>query len=361
VEAGNTPALESDLARYRDYYGLPACTTSNGCLRIVNQNGTTSLPSTEFDWSDTETPLDADMVSAMCPRCGILVVEANSESFADIETAENTAANMHPFAISNSFSATELQGANAAAFNHPGVAIFASAGDGGYATGPKTPAAFSTVIAVGGTTLLRDSSGVRGWSETAWSGSEGACSLYVAKPSWQTDTGCAMRTSADIAFSADPTARVVTYDRGGWDGLSGTSVGAPAIAALYALAGCAQSTGSFLYTYASHLFDVSSGSTDSCLSGWEEYCYNQSGNYAWNGHGGGGNNGASGSCTPSYACNAGVGYDAPTGNGTPNGLSAFQAPCATPAITPPPACTAASSSTPNPHPTQSSVVNPCTS
>jgi subtilase family serine protease len=152
------------------------------------------------------------------------------------------------------------------------------------------------VTAVGGTRLVEDGS-ARGWGETAWSGAGSGCSAFITeKPSWQTDSGCARRTVADVSAVADPSTGVAVYDTyrsGGWLVFGGTSVAAPIIAGVYALAGNAGSTvaGSYPYTHTSGLFDIASGSN--------------------------------GSCGGSYLCTARAGFDGPTGLGTPNGVGAF--------------------------------------
>jgi hypothetical protein len=295
VDAYNAATLASDLAVYRSTYGLPACTKATGCLRIVNQSGGTTLPKNNASWGQ-ETSLDVDMVSANCPNCKILVVEANSASFADLSTGVNTAALLGAVAISNSYGGAESSTETniAPAYNHPGIAITASSGDAGY--GAQSPAAFNTLTAVGGTNLQR-ASNTRGWAETVWSGTGSGCSAYITKPTWQTDTGCAKRTIGDVAYIGDPNTGVAVYDstayRGssGWLVFGGTSVGAPSIAAIYGLSGSTVSNASSLYASVSALFDVTSGSN--------------------------------GTCSSAYLCNGEVGYDGPTGNGAPNSTTAF--------------------------------------
>jgi subtilase family serine protease len=182
-------------------------------------------------------------------------------------------------------------------FNHPGVAITVSSGDNGY--GVEFPAASQYVTAVGGTTLRVDALSARGYSETVWSGAGSGCSAYISKPSWQTDTDCARRTVADVSAVADPNTGVAVYDTfrlqrgGGWLVFGGTSVSAPIIGGVYALAGNASAItyGSFPYSNTSSLFDITSGSN--------------------------------GSCGGSYLCTGTGGFDGPTGNGTPNGTGAF--------------------------------------
>jgi subtilase family serine protease len=296
VDAYDDGNAESDLAVYRKQFGLSACTTANGCFRKVNQSGGTSYPRGDAGWAE-EISLDLDMASAICPNCKILLVEASSNSFANLAAAEDEAAKLGANVISNSYGGGEYSGevSDQSHFNHPGVAITVSSGDGGY--GVEFPAASQYVTAVGGTTLKRDAS-ARGFSETVWSGAGSGCSAYIAKPSWQADTGCSRRTVADVSAVADPNTGVAVYDTyrlhpGGWLVFGGTSVSAPIIGGVYALAGNAGSTtyGSFSYSHLSSLFDIISGSN--------------------------------GACGGSYLCTAGSGFDGPTGNGTPNGTGGF--------------------------------------
>jgi subtilase family serine protease len=295
VDAYNDPNAESDLAVYRAKFGLSACTTANGCFKKVNQSGGTSYPSSDTGWSE-EISLDLDMVSAICPNCHILLVEASSASFANLGKAVNEAVSLGANTISNSYGGSESssESSYASYYNHSGVVITASSGDGGY--GVEVPAAYNTVVAVGGTSLSKSSS-TRGWTETAWSGAGSGCSAYISKPSWQTDSGCTRRTVADVSAVADPNTGVSVYDTygnvGGWLVFGGTSVSSPIIASVYALAGNASSVNaaSTLYSHTSNLYDVTSGSN--------------------------------GSCGGSYLCTAKAGYDGPTGLGTPNGTAAF--------------------------------------
>ena len=87
VDAFNDPSAEADLGVYRKQFGLPVCTTANGCFKKINQNGAASpLPPTDNGWSE-EISLDLDMVSAVCPHCKIILVEATSNSFANLGAA----------------------------------------------------------------------------------------------------------------------------------------------------------------------------------------------------------------------------------------------------------------------------------
>jgi subtilase family serine protease len=324
VDAFNDPNAAADLATYRSAYGLPACTAASGCFKQESQTGSTSsLPSTDYGWSEEES-LDLDMVSAICPGCHILLVEASSATEADLDTAENTAAaTSGVVSISNSWGGTEssTETTDDSAFNHPGIAITASSGDSGY--GVIWPAASPYVTAVGGTSLSK-ASNARGWTESVWStssteGTGSGCSAYEAQPSWQTSlklpAGCGKRIVADVSAVADPATGVAVYDTAnscgtsswcdllislglvtgadGWVQVGGTSASSPIIASVYALAdNTSQVTyGSYPYSHTTGLNDVTTGSTSTC--------------------------------TPAYLCTAETGYDGPTGLGTPNGTSAF--------------------------------------
>ncbi|MDP9111964.1 MAG: hypothetical protein M3M96_10065, partial [Candidatus Eremiobacteraeota bacterium] len=252
VDAYNDPTAEADLGVYRSQYGLPACTTANGCFKKVNQNGGTSYPATDGGWAQ-EISLDLDMVSAICPNCHILLVEATTPSFVNLGTAVNTAANLGANAISNSYGGGEASGYESY-YNHPGHAVVASAGDSG--TGTQSPASYGTVTAVGGTNLQR-AGNARGWSETAWTSSGSGCSGFVAKPSWQSGSlyQCPNRSEADVSAVADPATGVAVYDstvyngQSGWLVFGGTSVSSPIIGAVYGLAGNSAAINDASYAY----------------------------------------------------------------------------------------------------------------
>ncbi|MFD5637952.1 putative Ig domain-containing protein [Streptomyces sp. NPDC127077] len=302
VDAYNDPNAAADLATYRTQFGLSACTKANGCFKQVSQTGsTTSLPTNDTGWAGEEA-LDIDMVSAVCPNCSIILVEANSANDSDLGAAENEAVALGAKFVSNSWGGSESSsqtGEDTSYFKHPGVAITVSSGDEAY--GAEYPATSQYVTAVGGTALSTSSS-TRGWSESVWktSSTEGTgsgCSAYDAKPSWQTDTGCAKRMESDVSAVADPATGVAVYDTyggSGWAVYGGTSASAPIIAGVYALAGTPGSAdypAKYPYSHTANLYDVTSGNN--------------------------------GSCSTSYFCTAGTGYDGPTGWGTPNGTAAF--------------------------------------
>ena len=297
VDAFDDPNAESDLATYRSNFGLPACTTANLCFRKVNQNGGTAPPPSDVGWAE-EISLDIDMVSAVCPACHILLVEATSNSFANLGAAVNRAAAMGANAISNSYGGSDARDTtNGAFYNHPGIAVTASSGDGGFAV--EYPASSQFVVAVGGTSLTRNTS-ARGWGETAWSGAGSGCSRFnTAIPAASTfNTGCSRRAVADVSAVADPNTGVAVFDTfggvGGWLVFGGTSVSSPIIASVFGLAGNSGSidANDFPYQHATgNLFDVTSGSN--------------------------------GRCSPTQLCTARTGWDGPTGLGTPNGIGAF--------------------------------------
>ena len=142
VDAYNDPNAASDLATYRKAYGLSACTTANGCFKQVNQSGATSpLPSSDYGWAEEES-LDLDAVSAACPSCHILLVEANSADNLDLAKAENAAAAAPGVAaISNSYGGSEdsTETSYDSYYNHPGMAVTVSSGDSGYGSSTRRP------------------------------------------------------------------------------------------------------------------------------------------------------------------------------------------------------------------------------
>ena len=235
VDAYDDPTAETDLAIFRAAYGLPPCTGDNGCFRKVNQQGQNgSYPAANLAWGE-EISLDVDTVSAVCPNCSIVLVEANSALIDDLGAGVDTAARLGAKAISNSYYAYEWSGETQedVHYNHPGTAITVSSGD---QTAPFYPAASQYVTSVGGTTL---SGSAGSWNESPWTYGGQGCSAYVARPSWQPKTICKTRAAVDVAAVADPQTGVSMYDSlaGGWLVAGGTSIGAPLIAAAYALSG----------------------------------------------------------------------------------------------------------------------------
>jgi subtilase family serine protease len=167
VDAFNNPRAVANLNTYRAQFHLPPCTTSNHCLRIVNQNGKAHpLPANRQSWG-VEIALDLDMVSAICPNCHILLVEAKNPRFGNMGAAVNTAVRMGAKYVSNSWGAGEFRGQNQFShfFNHPGRVINFASGDLGF--GPTFPASLQYVTSIGGTHLVHQAGG-RGWAESVW-------------------------------------------------------------------------------------------------------------------------------------------------------------------------------------------------
>ena len=326
VTVFDDPNLETDLNHYRTAFGLPACTTASGCLKKVDELGQpeTAIPAAAGSAPDLnfgalasvieELSLDVDMVSAACPKCHILVVEAYAldqvpvtsitdviagVTFMDLARAANTASRLGAQVVSTSYGgldgATMLQPVEDLLYKTPGTIQLASTGDSGYGT--EYPAASPNVIAVGGTTLSRNGLTPRHWDETAWSGAGSGCSLSEPKPAWQRDPLCPNRAVADISAVADPATGVAVYDTygskngAGWFIIGGTSASSPLVAGIIALAGNATSMGigaQYLYAHPTAFHDIQGGAT-------KKGCGD-------------------------YTCRGDVAFDGPTGLGTPNGI-----------------------------------------
>jgi subtilase family serine protease len=321
VDAYSEPYIKSDINKYRTQYGIPAISTSGSgspSFTVVNQTGGTKLPRTDSGWGDEEA-LDVEMVSAICPKCSIVLVEANSPSIANLDTAERTAqSSAGVVAVSNSWNGSEFSAETADDSYYGKHPTTVAAGDSG--TGAAWPTTSPNVTAVGGTTLNLSSGNTR-TSETVWSGGGSGCSAYEAEQPFQSFLlsssfgGCTHRAEADVAADANPSTGVAVYDscgdayssRGepapcagsyGWQQFGGTSVATPIIASVFALAGDNNSSSghaadAFLYAHDSsaNFFDVTAGTN--------------------------------GSCSPSWICTAGPGYDGPTGLGAPSGTGGF--------------------------------------
>jgi hypothetical protein len=339
VDAYGYQSAESDLAKYRERYGLEACTNANGCFSKVNEKGEeANFPANEPKWAE-ESALDLDMASAACPECHILLVEAATPSALDFAESVNTAANLGATEISNSYGGPEPALPKEAFesidkyYNHPGVVVTASSGDSGWdnhlpplsAAAPSYPAVSPYVISVGGTSL-RKAANSRGWSEEVWSGSGSGCSKVEEKPAWQADAACAQRMDNDVAAVANPSTPVSVYWDGKWGLFGGTSASSPLVAGIEAHASeYIRSLGAeALYLAPTALFDVTIGSNGTCTPPAED----------------------------EYFCQAEVGYDGPTGLGTPDGVPP------TPSSPPPTALTRAASGVTQTTATLNATVNP---
>ncbi len=289
----------------------------------MNESGEEAhYPPAEEGW-DLEAALDEDMASAACAQCHILLVEGTTELPADLGESVNTAVKLGATEISNSYAyperLKELCGKKGCSqynldYEHPGVLITVASGDSGYADaydelGYSTvnfPASSPDVIAVGGTALFKEEEVPRKWFEEVWNepflsaGTGSGCSKFEPKPEWQTDAGCAKRTDNDVAAVAAAVTPVSVRIDGIWELVAGTSVASPLVAGIEAHASTQErSLGArAFYEDPSSLFDVTQGFD------WDPV--NESG---------------TSECAPNeYLCNAEVGYDGPTGLGTPDGV-----------------------------------------
>ncbi len=313
IDAYDDPSAESDLAEYRTQYGLPACTTANGCFRKLNQQGGASpLPAGSGDWAG-EIALDLDMVSAACPQCDITLMEADSDGD-DLFTAVDTAVSLGAKFVSISWGSDEEYSDDPdynSHFDHPGVVFSVASGDSGYGAG--YPAASPRVVSVGGTRLVPAPDVRRGWTESVYndpsdpsgiSATGAGCSTYESKPGYQgraiPAAVCSTRAENDVSAVADPRNGVAvyqTYGGDGWGVFGGTSASAPIIASVYALAGDPSTSftpAKSLYYNTADLNDVTSGNDGTCAQGAQQ-----------------------------VLCAAASGWDGPTGLGTPNGVGAF--------------------------------------
>jgi alpha-tubulin suppressor-like RCC1 family protein len=309
VDAYGFQEAEQSLAVYRERYGLPPCTTANGCFRKVNQKGQESDYPVENGWN-SEQALDIEMVSAACPECHILLVQADTASETALGAAENTAVKLGAIEVSNSWSSpeqecnlTKCEKYEEEYFEHPGVMLFFAGGDNAYdnyyegADSPDYPASLPSVVAVGGTVLYR-ADNARGWSEEPWyepsdrDGGGSGCSRFP-KPSWQTDPGCAGRMTVDVAADGACESPMSVY-AGKWELICGTSASSPLVAGIEAHAEeyvRSLPGAEAFYEAVSGLNDVTTGVNGKCSDAPEV----------------------------AYFCRAEEGYDGPTGNGTPEG------------------------------------------
>jgi PKD repeat protein len=408
VDAYDDANALSELNTFDAHYGLPAETATS--FRKVNQTGATSpLPAGNANWAG-EIALDLQAVRGLCHKCKILLVEGNTSDDTNLATAVDTAVAKGAKIVSNSYGSPEYGSATFAShYNHPGVVILASTGDHGWYdwdfandvpngsydstagasdNAPNTPAAYPTVVAVGGTELHLNSDGTR-QGEYVWNGngpdddnglaagywwgdsgaSGGGCSLQYAAPTYQhavagyAATGCGTkRATGDVAALADPATGYDVYTHsGGWGTVGGTSLATPLVAAMWALAGGGgglRYPGQNLYDnfrfHPGSRYDVTIGGNSFCagdtMAGCSAYVNDNitggdgSPNDISNGSTqldstnppqGNGWTGlldcsypydGSAATTTQYSagCNATPGYDGPSGVGTPRGLQLFR-------------------------------------
>ena len=240
----DAPTIEKDLNTFSRKFGLPTCTTANGCFRKVDQKGGSHYPATNKLWA-LEISLDVEWAHAIAPGAKVLLIEARSDRLTDIVAAEDYAT-AHAGYVSNSLGLDEFAGQSGydSHFARSGVSIFAATGDDG--AGAGYPAAAPSVIAVGGTTLT--DIGLPTFSETGWRGSGGGCSAYEPAPAAQAAwpgyaaVNCGgQRAVPDVSLVADPRSGVAVYDSfrtaQHWTVVGGTSAATPMWAARAAVSG----------------------------------------------------------------------------------------------------------------------------
>ncbi|WP_158710232.1 S8 family serine peptidase [Streptomyces sp. NRRL F-5126] len=366
INVGPDPKLSGDLATYREQYGLPACTAASGCLRQMDYRGGHALPppATDADKQKAqalaiETSADAEMVSVTCPSCRLLEVQipfgegptdphkaSGYERYAGaFATAVRSAIAAGADAVSISYTMPGdermLHGPIAEALDHRGVAITAGSGDVGFNgngdsatvttaggfTGSAAvwPQALPTVTSVGGTTLVKQ--GHR-YAQGAWAQAGSGCTPGVKPPEGQPAAVSRLcegsRASTDVSAVAENIAMYDSYRPAdhaadaGWLVMAGTSLSAPQIAGMYAAGGHLRDVHgpNTLYRAPSRaISDITSGAnlippvysgTDGhCSAVWETAQHKPLTDFG------------------DRMCQAGRGWDGPTGLGVPRGLAAF--------------------------------------
>lgn len=248
VDAFDYPTAENDLNVFSNTFGLPPCTTSNGCFQKVFATG--SKPRTNCGWAQ-EAALDIEWAHAMAPSARIILVEARSASFSNLFQAVDVASSLvSPNGgglgeVSMSWGGSEFssEASNDFHFATAGVVYFAASGDTGGVT--IYPGVSPSVVSAGGTRINRDAAG-NFISETGWSGSGGGPSAFEPRPSYQNGIATivgSQRGVPDFSFDADPNTGVAVYDstpcqgQSGWLVFGGTSVASPSLSGIVNLAG----------------------------------------------------------------------------------------------------------------------------
>jgi subtilase family serine protease len=282
VDAGDDPSVEADLAVFDSQYGLPACTTTNGCFTKVNASGGTNYPPFHKGWA-FEISIDVQWTHAVAPGAKLLLVEAQSQSNGHLFAAEDYA-KAHAQYVSNSWGAFNefaTESKDDGHFVQPGTSFFVSSGDRGLPA--AYPSVSPNVVSVGGTQLSFDAAGNFA-SETGWSGGGGGCSKYEPANPAQSgfagygQVGCAgQRATPDVAADAAPASAVSVFDSnpfggpatGNWFAAFGTSVASPLWAARAADAGIVVDA-SVVYSSTLTYRDITVGNNGApCLVGYD--------------------------------------------------------------------------------------------
>jgi subtilase family serine protease len=325
VDAYHNPTAASDLATFDAYWGIPAPPS----FTVLYGSPTCSPPPPDQGWA-VEESLDIEWAHVFAPKAAIILVEACSNSYADLFAAEQVAFNYiknnFPAGgqVTNSWQGGEYSGqiADDSKFSDRGyppyygnnvhILAFASSGDGGF-EGATTgyPSGNPWVVSAGGTSVMRNAANNYFYAEYCWGGSGGGTSTYETYTTtfsggnvgpWADFQyplfGQSNRATPDMSFNADPASGVWVYSQyggGGWIVVGGTSVSSPALAGIVNRAGNklgsyrinAINNNSFfnaeenhllysqLYSalaYAKNFYDVKVGSNGTtAVAGWD-YC-----------------------------------------------------------------------------------------
>jgi len=245
VDAYSDPNITSDLATFDTEFGIAAPPT----FTVVSQTGSTSdLPVEDAGWTE-EISLDVEWSHAIAPDANIMLVETNSDDLNSLLAGVNYARSTHGVTVvSMSWGSSEYNDEDAydadftAPTGHKGITFVAASGDEGVMDGAEWPSVSPNVLSVGGTSLVLNSDGSIA-QETAWFDASGGESQIEGEPAYQDvaqSTGA--RTTADVAYDADPNTGMAVYDSisyegyVGWMEIGGTSAGAPQWSALIAIA-----------------------------------------------------------------------------------------------------------------------------
>jgi subtilase family serine protease len=311
VDAYDDANAEADLGVFSKRFGLPTCSTANGCFAKVYQ--TSRKPAANANWA-VEVSLDVQWAHAIAPQARIVLVEASTNNLSDLLASVDVAVRHGASAVSMSWTSSEISGERNLD-NHfvaSGVTFVAASGDTGF--GVAYPATSPDVVAVGGTSLQLDANG-NYRSETAWSGSGGGQSVYEYEPLMQSqfpipDDSRGMRGTPDVAYNANPGTGYAIYDSmgisgaSGWFQVGGTSAAAPQWASLVVIANSMRATlrKTNLTSANGALYTAAKGRVPN---------FNAV------------NSGTNGSC--GQMCDATVGFDYVTGLGTPQASALIQA------------------------------------
>jgi kumamolisin len=248
VDAFHYPTALNDFNVFAQQFNLPQepstdpLNANNQVFQVVYANG---KPRNNCGWAQ-EAALDIEWAHAMAPNAKIVLVEAKTNSFANLFQAVDVgSAIANAQEVSMSWGGSEFlsEAGNDGHFTQSGIVYFAASGDTGGAT--IYPGVSPNVVSAGGTRINRDNAG-NFVSETGWSGSGGGPSKYELRPSYQDIIQAIVgnaRGVPDYSFDADPNTGVSVYDStscqgsSGWLVFGGTSVASPSLAGIVNSAG----------------------------------------------------------------------------------------------------------------------------